>query len=228
MSATIPDRPRLVFDVLGTLVDQFGSLRRCTSAVTGWEDAESAQVVEAWLTYVADREHKISAGEAAFAPSHVLDAEALQALTGRGVLPASAALSLSSASQRLAPWPDTLVGLSRLSADATVLGLSNASRRVLGGLREHSGMQVSEFLSAEDVGVYKPSAEIYRLALATASPGSAPPYMVAAHAWDLRAAASAGLRTAYVPRPGGDPPAPDDAFDLYASSLEHLHALLIH
>lgn len=184
-------------------------------------------MVEAWLTYVADREHEINAGEAAFGPSHVLDAEALQALTGRGMLPASAVPPLSSASQRLDPWPDTVVGLSRLSADTTVLGLSNASRRVLDGLREHSGMPVSEFLSAEDVGVYKPSAEIYQLALATASPGSAPPYMVAAHAWDLRAAASAGLRTAYVPRLGGDPPAPEDAFDLYADSLEHLHALLI-
>ncbi|WP_231820300.1 HAD-IA family hydrolase [Microbacterium resistens] len=190
-------------------------------------DVDSAQMVEAWLTYVADREHEINAGEAAFGPSHVLDAEALQALTGRGMLPASAVPPLSSASQRLDPWPDTVVGLSRLSADTTVLGLSNASRRVLDGLREHSGMPVSEFLSAEDVGVYKPSAEIYQLALATASPGSAPPYMVAAHAWDLRAAASAGLRTAYVPRLGGDPPAPEDAFDLYADSLEHLHALLI-
>ncbi|WP_233459965.1 hypothetical protein [Microbacterium resistens] len=86
---------------------------------------------------------------------------------------------------------------------------------------------MSEFLSAEDVRVYKPNAEIYRLALATASPGSAPPYMVAAHVWDLCAAASTGLRTAYVPHLGGEPPAPEDAFDLLADSLEHLHALLI-
>ncbi|WP_233459964.1 hypothetical protein [Microbacterium resistens] len=85
-------------------------------------DVDSAQMVEAWLTYVADREGEINAGEAAFAPSHVLDAEALQALTGRGMLPASAVPPLSSASQRLDPCPDTVVGLSRLSADATVLG----------------------------------------------------------------------------------------------------------
>jgi hypothetical protein len=33
------------------------------------------------------------------------------------------------------------------------------------------------------------------------------------------------MRTAHVPRPGGDPPA-DDAFDLYASDLAHLLAVL--
>jgi 2-haloacid dehalogenase len=53
------------------------------------------------------------------------------------------------------------------------------------------------------------------------------PVMVAAHAWDLRAAADVGLRTAYVPRPGGDPPRDDDAFDLVAADLADLHAQLV-
>jgi 2-haloacid dehalogenase len=37
--------------------------------------------------------------------------------------------------------------------------------------------------------------------------------MVAAHAWDLRGARAAGMRTAYVHRPGGDPPTDSDDFD---------------
>lgn len=48
--------------------------------------------------------------------------------------------------------------------------------------------------------------------------------MVAAHAWDLRAAAATGMRTAYVPRPNGDPPADGDDFDLYAEDLVDLRA----
>ena len=32
----------------------------------------------------------------------------------------------------------------------------------------------------------------------------------------------AGLRTAYVPRPGGDPPTADDRVDLHAASLDDL------
>jgi 2-haloacid dehalogenase len=51
--------------------------------------------------------------------------------------------------------------------------------------------------------------------------------MVAAHAWDLRAAAQAGMRTAYVARPDGDPPADTDAFDIRAADLDDLHARLV-
>lgn len=46
--------------------------------------------------------------------------------------------------------------------------------------------------------------------------------MVAAHAWDLRGAREAGLRTAYVARPVGDPPASSDRFDLHATGLAEL------
>jgi hypothetical protein len=38
--------------------------------------------------------------------------------------------------------------------------------------------------------------------------------MVAAHPWDLRAAATHGLRTAYIERAGEGDPDPSDRFDL--------------
>lgn len=220
------DRPAIIFDVLGTLVDQVGSLRRQTRAVTGWDEDTSGRVVDAWLAHVAEREHEIIAGDAAFVPSHVLDAEALESLAVKGVLPAAAVRPLSTASQLLEPWPDTVEALTRLSADVPVAGLSNASRRVLTGLRGSSGMRWHQGLSAEDANTYKPDPAIYRLALSVTPVGAPTPYMAAAHAWDLRAAAKAGLRTAYVPRPGGDPPAADDNFDLYADDLLQLHSKL--
>ena len=46
--------------------------------------------------------------------------------------------------------------------------------------------------------------------------------MVAAHPWDLRAAASQGMRTAFVSRVGEGVHAPYDRFDVYAESLEDL------
>ncbi|GHH42960.1 hypothetical protein HNQ79_002380 [Streptomyces candidus] len=46
--------------------------------------------------------------------------------------------------------------------------------------------------------------------------------MVAAHAWDLRGAQGLGMRTAYVARPVGDPPASSDGFDLHAVDLADL------
>lgn len=226
MSDHDTDRPVIVFDVLGTLVDQAGSLSRQITAATGSAPQAADRVVAAWFDHVAQREREIIAGRSAFVPSHELDAEALARVVEAGLLPAEAAATLATASQRLEPWPDTVEGVNRLTADVTVLGLSNASRRVLTGLSGHSGLRWHQVLSAEDAGTYKPDPAIYRVALEAAPHRAAPPYLVAAHAWDLRAAAKAGLRTAYVPRPAGDPPTDDDAFDLYAEDLADLHAKL--
>lgn len=220
------DRPVVVFDALGTLVDQAGSLRREVSAATGWGERATDAVVTAWLDRVANREREVNAGETAFIPSHTLDLEVLERLSVDMGLPASSIASLASAAQRMEPWPDAIEGLARLAADVTVMGLSNASRRVLTGLNSSSGMRWHQVLSAEDAGAHKPDLAIYRLTLAAAPAGAHPPHLVAAHAWDLRAAAEAGLHTAYVPRPTGDPPTGDDAFDLYAEDPTKLHAML--
>ncbi|MGW6158641.1 hypothetical protein ACWFRM_36835, partial [Streptomyces sp. NPDC055144] len=42
------------------------------------------------------------------------------------------------------------------------------------------------------------------------------------HAWDLRAAQTLGLRTAYVTRPVGNPPTATDQFDVCADDLDDL------
>lgn len=220
-------RPIVVFDVLCTLVDQAGSLERQVADAVGVDGETAAAVVREWLGHVAEQEHAIVERRRAFAPSHELDREALHRLADEGLLPRDRVGELADASQRLQPWPDTVAGLDLLAADVTVLGLSNAGRRVLTGLSGASGMRWHQVLSAEDAGTYKPDPAVYELAVASVPAGGAPPFMAAAHAWDLRAAAAAGMRTAYVPRPDGDPPGPGDSFDLHAESLEALHAKLL-
>lgn len=221
------NRPVVVFDVLGTLVDQAGSLARQVAAATGADNGHAADLVRHWLADVAAQERAIIERRRRFAPSHVLDAEALGRLVDDGLLPRDSVTELATASYRLGPWPDTLAGLDLLAADVTVTGLSNASRRVLAGLSGGSGMRWHQVFSAEDAGTYKPDPAIYRLAVDSVPDGGEPPYLVAAHAWDLRAAAAVGMRTAYVPRPDGDPPRSDDAFDIHADSLADLHARLV-
>ena len=221
-----PGRPIILVDVLGTLVDQFGSLRARVGEATGWRDAQASRAVRTWLDLVSGMERDVSAGAAPFVPSHALDAAALARMASDGTLPAEAVPALTDAAHRLEPWPDTVEGLRRIAEDATVVGLSNASHRVLTGLRSSSGMHWDQAISAEDAGAYKPDPRIYRTALANVPPGSGAPYMVAAHAWDLRAAARAGMRTAYVPRPGGDPPTNGDSFDIRAADLLDLRAQL--
>lgn len=220
------ERPTVVFDVLGTLVDQFGSLKRQVSSVGSVGHGTAANAVNAWLAYVATQEKAITAGQRGFAPSHVLDREAVGHLVDAGVLPWESTEVLSRASEHMSPWPDTLVGLHDVSQVATVLGLSNASRRVLAALSSNTGMRWHQVVSAEDANAYKPQADLYRSAVAASPETAEPPIMVAAHAWDLRAAATVGMRTAYVPRPNGDEPVDDDEFDFVALSLKDLNQRL--
>lgn len=158
----MPPRPLIVFDVLGMLVDQAGSLRSSVAAATGWNEVDADHLVTRWLDDVATRERKIIAGDAEFAPSQDLDAAALAQLVADGALSAHLSAPLASASRKLEPWPDSVEGLARLAEDMIIGGLSNA-----------------------------------------------------------------GLRTAYVPRPGGDSPNLDDDFDIYATDLADLHTQLL-
>ncbi|WP_229663077.1 HAD-IA family hydrolase [Microbacterium album] len=216
-----------MFDVLGTLVDQAGSLRRRIMNVTDQDASDADRVAAAWLDYVAMREHQITAGDAPFVASHVLDDEALALLVADGVLPAEAHQPLASGPQHLEPWADSVDGVALLADSFTIAGLSNASHQVLAELIESSGMRLQLVLSAEDASTYKPDPAVYQLALTASPVGAPPPYLVAAHAWDLRAAANAGMRTAYVPRPGGDAPLDDDEFDIYADDPADPHARLL-
>ncbi|MDR7383901.1 haloacid dehalogenase type II [Promicromonospora iranensis] len=220
-------RPTVVFDVLGTLVDQTGSMERQVSAMAGIDRGAAAEVARRWLGHVAEQERAIVEGRRAFTPSHELDVEALDVQVRQDLLVADAASRLADASEWLQPWPDTVAGLDLLAADVTVLGLSNASRRVLAGISTNAGLRWHQVLSSEDARTYKPAPAIYELAKNSTPTGSGTPFMVAAHAWDLRAAAAAGLRTAYVPRSDGDPPGPGDTFDLQATTLLDLHAQLL-
>ncbi|MCP2267087.1 2-haloacid dehalogenase [Promicromonospora thailandica] len=220
-------RPVVMFDVLGTLVDQAGSLRRRITEVTGVDGAVAAGLADRWLGQVGEQEEAVAAGRRPFAPSDELDRAALDELVREGLLPPEAVAGLADASRWQWPWPDALAGLDLLAAECTVVAVSNASRRDLTGLSTRAGLRWHQTVSAQDVGTYKPARAVYERALACAPSGAPTPYLVAAHAWDLRAAAAAGMRTAYVPRPGGDEPRADDAFDLYATDLTDLHAQLV-
>jgi 2-haloacid dehalogenase len=102
---------------------------------------------------------------------------------------------------RLTPWPDTVSGLNRLKTKYIITTLSNGNVSLLTNMAKNAGLPWDAVLSAELAKHYKPAPEAY---LTAADLLSLPPeqvMMVAAHPGDLRAAARAGLRTAYVIRP---------------------------
>ncbi|OSC74912.1 haloacid dehalogenase, type II [Streptomyces sp. BF-3] len=224
----------VVFDVLGTLVDEPAGLRAgirvlTTSASLSLDDSGTERLLLLWQRHIEREQGRIVDGDRPYLPSDALDREAAEivARAARAEDPAAradpdAVASLARAARRLPPWPDTVAGLARLAERFPLIGLSNASRTALLELNAHAGLRWHQALSAEDARTYKPDPEVYRLAVTVAGLPPERLLMVAAHAWDLRGAQALGLRTAYVARPVGDPPTSSDRFDLYAEDLADL------
>ncbi|MPY51286.1 HAD-IA family hydrolase [Streptomyces sp. K1PN6] len=101
---------------------------------------------------------------------------------------------------------------------------TGSSRRdiTVPGLNAHAGLGFQQALSSETVLACKPAPEVYQLAIDTAGCPPERVLMVAAHAWGLRGAQATGMRTAYVQRPVGDPPASSDVFDWRFDGLGEL------
>ncbi|MEW2806593.1 haloacid dehalogenase type II [Streptomyces massasporeus] len=205
----------VVFDVLGTMVDEPGGLRTAVQEATGLPDAAVAdELVALWQQYCEQEQERVRQGSRTYARTEVLDAEAARLVADHaGVTDPGALARLATAGRRLPPWPDSVAGLERLARRFPVLGLSNAGRTALLHLNAHAGLRWHQALSAEAALAYKPAPEVYRLALDSAGCPPQRVLMVAAHAWDLRGAQAAGMRTAYVHRPVGDPPTGSDDFD---------------
>lgn len=202
----------LVFDILGTLVDEPAGIRAAVRQAA--PDADADELVELWQGHVETEQRRIVAGERPYAPSDVLDREAAQAATKTDVMP------------KLSPWPDSVEGLARFAGHYPIIGLSNASRTSLLRINAYAGLRWHQALSAEEARTYKPDPAVYELAVEASGTKPERLLMVAAHAWDLRGAQSVGLRTAYVARPVGDPPSAEDRFDFHADGLADLAAQL--
>ncbi|MEU2388349.1 haloacid dehalogenase type II [Streptomyces sp. NPDC012461] len=219
-----PEIDAVVVDVLGTLVDEPAGLRAGLRELAPSLDASGIEkLLSLWQRHIAREQRDVVDGVRPYVPSDVLDLEAARlAADAAGAGDHAAVAALARAGRRLPPWSDTVAGLALLAERFPVIGLSNASRTALLELNAHAGLRWHQALSAEDARTYKPDPAVYRLAVTVSGRPPERLLMVAAHAWDLRGAQAAGLRTAYVARPVGDPPAPSDRFDLHADGLEDL------
>lgn len=222
--AEIRDIEVVVFDVLGTLVDEPSALRAAIrDAVPASDDAAVDELLTLWQRHVELEQRHIAQGHRPYANTEIIDAEAAQRVADHAGLANPAAIArLATAGQRLLPWADSVAGLERLAQQFPVLGLSNASRTALLRLNAHAGLRWHQALSSEAALAYKPAPEVYQLAIDTAGCSPERVLMVASHAWDLRGAQARGMRTAYVQRPVGDPPTTSDVFDGRFSGLDEL------
>jgi len=97
-------------------------------------------------------------------------------------------------------WPDVAEGLLRLRSRYEVFVLANGTTRLQLDLARSSGLGFDLLLSSQLLGHTKPEPMIYlrALDLVRAKPNQS--VMVAAHAYDLKAAKAVGMRTVYLRR----------------------------
>jgi 2-haloacid dehalogenase len=230
-SAAYPGDVRaLVFDVFGTVADWHGSIVRegqLLSRSKGY-DVDWVEFATRWRSGYGPAMNKVRSGELPWTKLDdlhrlVLDELAVEfGLTGMSEAELE---DFNRAWHRLSPWPDSVAGLTRLRRGYVISTLSNGNVSLLVDMAKNAGLPWDAVLSAELARHYKPDARAYIKAAELLSLRPEQVMLVAAHPSDLRGAAAAGLRTAYVHRPSErgprstiTPPAKDE-FDMFSTGL---------
>ena len=170
----------------------------------------------------------VVSGDAHWRPHHRLVAEAAdEAITSLGGQSTAATAALGSFLDRTYPaWPDVAAATATLRRGRLVAGVSNGDLDALARLANTNAISWDIALSTGGARTFKPAPAAYRYAIDTLDIDPARTLFVAAHPWDLRAAAGHGFRTAYIARPGAQRPSDDDRFDLVVADLSGLPDLL--
>ena len=129
--------------------------------------------------------------------------------------------------RRLKPWPDSVEGLSRLKRKYIISPMSNGNVALMTNLAKFAGLPWDVILGSDLVEHYKPDRQMYLSAPFYLDLKPEQVMMCAAHASDLQAARSYGLRTGFIYRPteygGGPVGVPDKAkpgdFDVVSVSI---------
>jgi 2-haloacid dehalogenase len=221
-----------VFDIFGTVVDWRSSV---IAEATSWGKGKHininwAEFTDRWRLGYRPAMDKVRKGEIPWTKLDDLHLMILEDLLKQynieGMSDAEKG-DWAHVWRRLRPWPDSVEGLTRLKKKYIISPLSNGNVALMTSLAKFGGLPWDVILGSDLVQHYKPDREMYL---------SAPFYldlkpdevmMCAAHAADLQAARSYGLRTGFIYRPnefgGGPVGVPDKAkpgdFDVVSMSI---------
>lgn len=219
------EAPVLVFDVLGSLLDEDAGQRRAVEQELDLPAAASSQFVERWsvrfhelVTLIQERREPYQTPEVLYARA-ALD---VAASTPANVTEQTAQ-RLARFGRSLDPFPGVPAALNELSRRHALIALTNAGTAQAFAMSRHAGLRWSTLISGEVVQAYKPDPMMYRYAISALDLQPGRCVFIAAHHWDLQAAARYGFRTAYLDRSGSGY---DDRVDFQAPDLAQLMAQL--
>ncbi|HQS33259.1 haloacid dehalogenase type II [Polaromonas sp.] len=202
-SSTPKTAPKvLAFDVFGTVVDWHGGIAREVQALRPQVDGDAFAL--AWRAGYQPAMRRVMSGELGWTlidDLHRLILEGIVAQFGLADLTEAEKKHLNKAWHRLQPWPDVVVGLTRLKSRHVICTLSNGNLGLLAEMAKGAGLPWDCILSAEVFRAYKPDPATYLGVAKVFDVAPADVMLVAAHQDDLAAARACGLQTAYIERP---------------------------
>jgi len=196
----------LVFDTFGTVVDWRGSV---IAEGTAWGKAKGLNVnwvdfADRWRLGYRPKMDQVRSGEIPWSRLDDLHRMILDELLKEfkiDGLTEDEKIYWTHVWRRLKPWPDSVEGLTRLKKKYVIAPLSNGNIALMTNLAKFGGLPWDAILGAELARHYKPDREAYVSAYYYLDLKPEEVMMCAAHAGDLQAARSNGLRTGFIYRP---------------------------
>jgi 2-haloacid dehalogenase len=190
----------VVFDAYGTLFNTATPVLKMASELNGKADALGALWRQKQLEYTWLR--SLMGNHADF---WVVTREALDfALAELDITETGIADELMTLFLKLDPFEDVAPGLEALKKMGKRLAiLSNGSPSMIDSVIRncHFEKHFEHLISAEDVGIYKPSRRVYRLAMQKFHiPDSPSVCFISANTWDAQAAANFGFQVVRIAR----------------------------
>jgi 2-haloacid dehalogenase len=230
--ATADGVKALVYDVFGTCVDWRTGVARDAERILKplGHKLDWLAFADAWRALYNPSMEEVRSGREPFVKLDVLHRRMLDKIRpkfGLEKLEKKVADDLNLAWHRLDTWPDTVPGFVRLKRKFMLAPCSNGNIALMVDIARRNNIPWDAILGSEIARDYKPKPAVYLMTAAALNLQPNEVMMVAAHSEDLRRAASNGLRTAHVARPGENGPgtgesAPRVPVDFAAKNMEDL------
>lgn len=197
----------LLFDTFGTVVDWRGSVARMIERSVRGKGGEidGDAFARAWRAGYRPGMAPVISGERPWTPIDVIHRERLNVILEEfgiaDLFSEAERADLNLAWHRLDPWPDSIPGLLRLKRRFLIGPLSNGGTVLLASMGKRAGIPWDLIMSSDVTRAYKRHPAAYLNACAAMGLATENVMMCAAHNDDLEAAASHGMRTAYINRP---------------------------